>query len=258
MMASMQVPKCSSNKTGRTSCRVEYAPAIAPWTRPSAIQVEEESESESEDEEVIHTTPGAFHVSGRQSVLIPSSYNNDLVTIADHAVHQKQDAGEVDDAVAVVASGDDDVEERGTVEMLLQLQRRSQRKLLEAQAEEAQVQMVEDDHPQSPSKIQYALAVAPWTRPLAVAVDDDENDEAEQEDHTTPGAFHIAGRNSVAQGNEEEHRHHDLMYFADQITFPEGKMDSEEAANIIAEGEEEVGTVELLKQLQRRSKRKLV
>lgn len=40
--------KCSPKKNQRTGRRMEYAPVIAPWTRPEAIQVEE-SDSEAEE-----------------------------------------------------------------------------------------------------------------------------------------------------------------------------------------------------------------
>eukprot|EP00980_Cylindrotheca_fusiformis_P023957 scaffold11248_cov60-Cylindrotheca_fusiformis.AAC.1 len=115
---------------GRKLRTVEYAPAVAPWTRPVAIREDELCATTTipsigaED----HRHHGAFRISGGNHEESAAT----LTTLADHMDGEGASSSEAN--VILVENDDDDEggwnEERGTRDMLLQLKNlRSKRNL---------------------------------------------------------------------------------------------------------------------------------
>lgn len=111
--------------------RLDYAPAIAPWTRPEAVL--EDDDSGDED----HETHGAFRITGSNpgSDCEEDGKTVDLVSLAEQLVHGVTNVDGYYDTGSVILVENDDGEggwneERGTRDMLLQLQKmRSKRNL---------------------------------------------------------------------------------------------------------------------------------
>jgi hypothetical protein len=174
---------------------VEYGPAVAPWTKPEAVHhVQQKTAGED------HTTRGAFRIGGSHHSN-GDEKNGDLVQLAEHFLCESKD--DLKRANIVSVANDDGEggwnEERGTMDMLLQLQKRSHRNMRISSTSESKPE------PNGPSqktkektaislqqtkhRLEYAPAVAPWTRPTGER--DECVDSKSDEDHTTPGAFRI-------------------------------------------------------------------
>jgi len=221
---------------------VEYARASAPWTRPEAEIEDTTAVIEKEN----HTVPGAFRIAGRNSLENEKDAKIDLIKVAQQ-VTMEEGLQEQENAAAAAArssivsvgsaaEGDEGNWDAatGTMEMLVQLKRRSQRHLKIApdslmedeqqddqqqQQEQEEEQVIstechwsnddeqedkkqEEHHPQRPS---YAASTAPWVRPTG-----ERQISAELgENHTTPGAFRV----SIHQGDNDEKKLCDRLSF---------------------------------------------
>jgi hypothetical protein len=175
--------------------RMEYAPAATPLTRPEAVHPVQKNTA-GED----NTTQGGFRIGDRHHSN-GDEKNGDLVQLAEHFLLESED----DFKKANIFSVENDDgeggwnEERSTMDMLLQLQRRSHRNMRISSTSESKP---EPNRPsqktkeksaislqQTKHRLEYAPAVAPWTRPTGER-DECENSKSD-EDHTTPGAFRI-------------------------------------------------------------------